>query len=198
MSPVKFKELPFRTRPDLTPYLIHLTRSSSKRSGLENLVNILKTGVIRGTLRYIRGSRPAACFMDVPFLALKYVCTEENASRYEQYGVIVSKRTAYERGVRPVLYLSPTEEDKLEIPDGQLWKVVRLEVSEDGWISWLHEREWRCPNKFELPEKVVGVMVNTLGDVEELQEQLADDLEEFKSVPRCILPLSVVCQGLNL
>jgi len=46
MPGVKFKQLPFKIRPDLTPYLIHLTRETPDDgySGLGNLSSILRTG----------------------------------------------------------------------------------------------------------------------------------------------------------
>jgi hypothetical protein len=46
-----FEDLPFEERPDLTPYLVHLTKNtkaSDKFSALDNLINILKTGEIWG------------------------------------------------------------------------------------------------------------------------------------------------------
>lgn len=71
-----FKELPFNKHPDLTPYLIHLTRNSereNKNSALDNLISILKTGKIWGSdaSGYIKGPNTASCFMDVPFMSLK-------------------------------------------------------------------------------------------------------------------------------
>ena len=42
----EFEELPFFKRPDLTPYLVHLTKntkSENDRSAFKNLVNILRT-----------------------------------------------------------------------------------------------------------------------------------------------------------
>jgi len=197
MSPVDYRKLPFWTRPDLTPYLIHLTRTRGGRSAFENLVKILRTGAIEGSTRtgFIKGSTPAACFMDVPFHALKAVCTPENAKRYEPYGVVVTKRTAYDRGARPVLYLSDKEQDRLNLPENELWRVVKLEVSGEGWVSWLHEREWRCPEEFRLPNQFVGVIVRSLNEAVGLRQLLGEE-EDFKARPKCILPLEVICQGL--
>lgn len=47
-----FDELPFNQRPDLTPYLIHLTRnteSQNDRTAYDNLVSILESGKINGS-----------------------------------------------------------------------------------------------------------------------------------------------------
>ncbi len=101
MAPVDFDRLPFNQRPDLTPYLIHLTRGTEDDDGysaLDNLVSILEHGRIWGSdsrKGFIIGRRRAAYFMDVPFLALKYVCTRENRQRYEPYGVVIGKKYAY-------------------------------------------------------------------------------------------------------
>jgi len=134
MAGKEFEELHFTERPDLTPYLIHLTRGTEAEddhSALDNLISILEDGEIWGSEPgqapgYIKGKRPAACLMDVPFAALKHVCTEANAGRYAPYGVVVSKRWAYNHGARPVLYLSDEEVERLCIRDGELWRVVRL------------------------------------------------------------------------
>lgn len=99
-----FEKLPFFERPDLTPYLIHLTRNTKAengRSAFKNLVKILRTGKIRGSKNgkgkgYIKGSNRAACFMAVPFYALKYILNADNSDpddpRYEAFGVLVIKK----------------------------------------------------------------------------------------------------------
>jgi hypothetical protein len=125
------------------------------------------------------------------------MCTEANRSRYEPYGVVVSKKFAYKQGARPVLYLSKKERTELQIPRSELWRVVRFEVSDSGWISWLHEREWRCPGSFNLPKSPSAVLVNTAIDAMELKAVIDADAEEFKSIPKSIVPLQVICQGLE-
>lgn len=50
---VDYKELPFRDRSDLTPYLIHLTKNTKEDdeySAYDNLLSILKKGEIWGVL----------------------------------------------------------------------------------------------------------------------------------------------------
>jgi hypothetical protein len=202
MSPIAFKYLPFKTRPDLTPYLIHLTKASADGySGLENLSSILRVGEIWGSTStgFVKGARSAACFTDVPFIALKNICTPENNARYGPYGVVLPKRAAYTRGARPVLYLSDEEMQALRISADQKWRVVRFEVSEAGWISWLHEREWRCPGNFVLPASIPAVVVKSTADAMLLQSDItAAKKGDFKCIPRSILPLEVICQGLAL
>lgn len=202
-----FDELPFNSRPDLTPYLLHLTKNTRREdefSGYDNLVNILKKGEVWGSKPsqgFIKGKQPATCFMDIPFASLKYVLTPENSDpqkpRYEPYGVAVTKRYAYQKGCRPVLYLSNQDLAKLKIPEDELWRVVRFEVSNEGWISWLHEREWRCKGSFQLPRTTLqAAFVRTTREAAKLTNELVDDPKSFKCIPRAVIPLMVMCQGL--
>lgn len=202
-----FDDLPFRSRPDLSPYLVHLTRRSAKRSAYENLKLILRGGKIRGSTNaagrgFIKGSSPATCFMDIPIGALKYVLQGPKPDsavklRYEPYGVFVLKTTGYRKGCRPVMYLSDDELERVELPRRELWRVVKLHVEGTSWVSWLHEREWRCRGDFELPRSVTGVFVKTAKEASRLSLELHDHAEAYSCIPRCILPLSVVCQGLD-
>lgn len=131
----EFEDLPFYERPDLTPYLVHLTKNAKQDDGFsafENLVNILQEGKIRASQTskgFIKGRHRATCFMDVPFSALKYVLNPRDSDpdnpRYEPYGVVVTKKFAYKYGCRPVLYLSNKETRELGIPSDDLWRVVR-------------------------------------------------------------------------
>ncbi|GAN62512.1 hypothetical protein AA0313_1870 [Acetobacter indonesiensis NRIC 0313] len=159
MSYPTFDDLPFNKRPDLSPYLIHLTKNTKPKddySAYENLVSILQTGRIWGSGKdgYIRGGMKAACFMDVPFASLKYVLTPENTKpsepQYEPYGIVIGKASGYKRGLRPVLYLSDEEVQLLGIPKAEQWRVVRLEKRDDDWVNWVHEREWRCEGTYKL------------------------------------------------
>ena len=200
MSGIDDDELPFNIRPDLTPYLVHLTKKGNGNSALNNLIEILQTGVIKGTDSYVRGSRKAACFMDVPFAALKYVCSRQNSNRYAPYGVVIAKTFAYRRGTRPVLYLSDAEQHRLCITRKELWRVVKLQYSKahSVWESnWLHEREWRCPDRFKLPDEIRAVLVRTAKEAAEVQAIISDDPESFTCLPQSIIPLNVICQGLN-
>ncbi len=200
-----FQELPFNARPDLTPYLLHMTKNTKaddEYSAFDNLVSILRTGKIWGTgaSGYVKGPAEAACFMDVPFASLKYVLTPENMDpqklRYEPYGVVVTKSLAYRRGCRPVLYLSDDETKALGIPRDELWRVVRFEADRDRWISWLHEREWRCKDEFKLPSTVHAVLVRNVHEARKLRKRIAAEPKKFACQPSSIVPLSVMCQGL--
>ena len=192
-------------RPDLTPYLIHLTKNTTSRdqfSAYENLVSILESGKIWGSSSkrgFIKGPNPATCFMDVPFPALKFILDKDNADpgapRYEAYGVVVTKKYAYEQGCRPVLYLSDDEMVRLRIPESEKWRVVRFEHTKTRKISWIHEREWRCQGTFSLPKKPVAVLVQTTRDAAKLAKRIATG-QVCKSQPRSIIPIEIMCQGL--
>lgn len=199
-----FEDLPFWTRPDLTPYLIHLTKNTIEQDGFtafDNLVEILKNGKLHASNHtgFIKGPNKATCFMDVPFNALKYVLDEKNANpinpKYEPYGIFFTKKFAYKKSIRPVLYLSNSETKNLGIPKSELWRIVRFEVKNNEWISFLHEREWRCKGDFKLPNNP-GVLVKTTREYTELTELLKNQHEDFKVIPRTIIPLDIMCQGL--
>lgn len=198
--------LPFSQRPDLSPFLVHLTKNTAREDeydAFDNLVSILKTGEVFGSTTkkgFIKGRSRASCFMDVPLSSLKYVLNEANTNpdhpRYEPFGIVVSKKYAYENGCRPVLYLSDTETKALQIPQDELWRVVRLEGVDGFNVNWLHEREWRAKGAFPVPTKVRAVLVKNTQSAERLHKLIGRERDEFKSVPASIIPLSVLCQGL--
>jgi hypothetical protein len=199
-----FEDLPFNVRPDLTPYLLHLTKRRGERTAFQNLINILKGGTLTASTTqegFIRGPHPATCFMDIPFSALKYILTDQNCRcdppKYEPYGVFFMKITAYQLNLRPVLYLSNDEVDELSIQRDQEWRVVRLEARDDEWINWMHEREWRVKGNVELPETLIGALVQKPSEAVELYRMIHENPNEFHCRPKTILPLSVVCQGLK-
>jgi hypothetical protein len=207
MTKPTFDQLPFNVRPDLTPYLVHLTKHTKREdnhSAYDNLVNILETGRIWGSSKkgFVKGSKPAACFMDVPFASLKYVLNKRDADpqkpRYQPYGVAVTKPTAYKRGCRPVLYLSDRELGELNIPPEQHWRVVRFETEAGRWISFVHEREWRCSGNFKLPRTIHAAFVRTTKEALALTSLLHAEPNRFKCVPRSVIPLTVLCQGLEI
>ena len=198
--------LPFIERPDLSPFLIHLTKRTDENSAFENLIEILKTGKIKGSTTatgYVQVNTPAACFMDVPLGSLKYVLnkaqtkTTSGFPRYEPYGVLISKSWAYDAGARPVLYLSKDEQKfHLKVPPDELWRVVRFEGVSDSTIGWLHEREWRAKGNFKLPPSMLAVLVKSPTEAKKLQTQMTVKPQDFKATALSVLPLRIVCQGL--
>jgi hypothetical protein len=206
MSRPAFEDLPLYERPDLRPYLIHLTKNTVAENGesaFNHLVSILQTGKILGTKTFIKGQDPAVCFMDVAFYSLKkYILNKENTDskdpRYEPFGIFVSKKYAYNEKCRPVLHLSDEDVDRLKIPNSELWRVVKLELSKNRSVSWLHEREWRAKGDFSLPSTWHGVLVRNPTCAEKLEKLIADTPERFKAMRYSVIPLTVLCQGLPL
>ncbi|MDI3812019.1 hypothetical protein QK414_29270 [Pseudomonas aeruginosa] len=206
MAVKESNNLPFLERPDLSPFIIHLTKNTKADDGysaFDNLVSILKTGKIWGSNKekgFIKGPNKAACFMDVPFSALKYILNSSNTKaknpRYEPYGIVISKTFAYRNGCRPVMYLSNEELDNINIPKEELWRVVRLEGVDGEEINWAHEREWRKKGGFSLPIDPHTVLVKNTKDAKRLREMIHDEPNDFKSLPSSIMPLTILCQGL--
>jgi len=52
---------------------------------------------------------------------------------------------------------------------------LRLEVKGKEWISWLHEREWRCKGSFKLPADIHGVLVKNTERAVELTERIRSE-----------------------
>lgn len=201
------KQLPFTARPDLSPYLIHLTRKTEKKSGFLVLQQIIfRDKMLKGSDKtgFIKGSTPAVCFMDIPFFSLKYLFTYNNARRYEPYGIFVKKETAYLNGARPVYYMSQEEENEFfGSRAADKWRIVKLDVDdtnakEPDWICWTQEREWRCPIQYKLDsgDYEYGILVKSIKQAEILSEKIyAADYKGPR--PIAILPLDVICQGLS-
>lgn len=197
--------LPFFERPDLSPFLIHLTRRSKKlqkNSAFENLISILKDGHIKssGSDGFIKGHKRATCFMDTPLSSLKYVLnqrdTKKDNPRYEPYGIVITKKNAFKKGCRPVMYLSQKEEKKIGISQQELWRVVKLSEVDGFGVNWIHEREWRCEGNFDLPKEPIAVLVKDSGEAKRLRNMIEKKPSEFRIKPKSIIPLTVLCQGL--
>lgn len=195
----EFYDLPFNERPDLTPYLIHLTRATKSHSAFENLKLILRSGILNasGNEGFVKGPSKAACFMDVPFSSLKFLLSDSNTSRYSPYGIFCGKEPFYKEGGRPVLYLSDEEMNSLGVVDQEKWRVVKLELGDNGkWTNWQHEREWRIKGNLDLANIPIGILVRRSSEARELMNILLKDPKEFRINPLTIIPLQVICQHL--
>lgn len=163
--------------------LTHFTRASHPGSAVDNLVGILKAGVVRASSRMIRTKRPVVCFFDAPFEHPARVFDRRSRRRYEPFGVAVSKEYAFQMGARPVIYL-PWQEAAAMLPSEELWRVVSLEIDREPAVDWTFEREWRMAGDLALAAGETVVLVENWRDADEIYER-------FDGHPPCagVLPL---------
>jgi len=164
--------------------LTHFTRASTTATALDNLVAILKDGLIRGGTRMIRGARPSVCMFDVPIAELRTILDRRNRRRYEPFGIAVDKRYAFTMGARPVIYLPWHEAEKILAPE-ESWRVVSLELDQDAPVDWSFEREWRIAGNLAVERPQAVALVETWNDVDEI-------FDRFDGQPPCagVIPLA--------
>ncbi len=124
------------------------------------LFNIVSDGVIKASTSksgFIAGATPAVCFQDAPLASIcqnvfyeqKYQeSNKDTKTRYRGAGVSISKRYAYGKRARPVIY-DKTADAKAYLPPDQWWRIVNFDLdNEKKIIDWTHEREWRVAHDF--------------------------------------------------
>ena len=163
--------------------LTHFTRAGKTSSALDNLVTILRDGVIRGSTRMVREGRAVVCLFDVPIGDLRVLLDRRNRRRYEPFGIAIEKRYAFRAGARPVIYLPSREAESLLSP-GERWRVVALELERDAPIDWSYEREWRLAGDLALPAGRAVALVENWRDADEIYDR-------FQGQPPCagVIPL---------
>src|SRR5260370_16777612 len=107
--------------------LTHFTRAGKTSSALDNLVTILREGVIRGSTRMVREGRAVVCLFDVPIGDLRVLLDRRNRRRYEPFGIAIEKRYAFRAGPRPVIYF-PSPAPEILLPPGTPYPVVPLDL----------------------------------------------------------------------
>ncbi|MGH7987297.1 MAG: hypothetical protein ACREQX_13545, partial [Candidatus Binataceae bacterium] len=170
--------------PPAAAMLTHFTRASGDGGGaLDNLVAILRAGVIRGAVRMVRGKQATVCLCDAPLGELNELLRRSNRRRYEPFGIALDKRYAFAAGARPVIYLPWAEAEQL-LDDTQMWRVVPLELSNDSLVDWTFEREWRHLGDLTFPAHRSVALVETWRDADEIYDR-------FDGSPPClgVLPL---------
>lgn len=164
--------------------LTHFTRASKTASALDNLVAILKDGIIRGGSRMVRGRQSAVCMFDVPIAELRAILDRRNRRRYEPFGIAVDKRYAFTMGARPVIYLPWREAAKI-LPPEESWRVVSIEMEKKPTVDWTFEREWRVASDLPFDPRLAAALVENWKDVDEI-------FERFDGRPPCagVIPLA--------
>jgi len=163
--------------------LTHFTRRSAEGDALDNLVGILRTGIIRGSTRMVRTRRTVVCLFDAPWSELNRLLMRANRRRYEAFGIAIDKGYAFAMGARPVIYM-PWPEAYQMLDERELWRVVAIDLQQTPPLDWTFEREWRVAEQLKLPEQGAVALVETWRDADELYDR-------FGGAPPCagIIPL---------
>lgn len=107
-------------RPDLSTFLVHLTRQHGGNSAIQNLEFILDQSVIRAdsrlgpaagrTLPVRAQDQRVVCFSETPLEHTWTLCEEitGRSTKLEPYGLVFTKAYGRRRGVNPVWYTDIT------------------------------------------------------------------------------------------
>ena len=171
------------TIPPSGAMLAHFTRTSRGGSALDNLVAILRDGVLRASSRMVRSKSAVVCLFDAPLSELSKALDPGNRRRYQPFGIALDKRYAFGMGARPVIYL-PLREARRILPSEELWRVVSLDIDRTPAIDWSFEREWRIPGDLPLNPRHAVALVESWRDVDAV-------FEHFDGRPPCagVIPL---------
>jgi hypothetical protein len=163
--------------------LTHFTRRSADGDAMDNLVAILRTGIIRGSTRMVRTKRAVVCLFDAPLSELNRLLVRNNRRRYEPFGIAMDKRYAFAMGARPVIYMPWSEASEM-LDEQELWRVVAIDLDQTPPLDWTFEREWRVAEQLKLPSEGTVALVETWRDVDDLYDR-------FEGAPPCagIIPL---------
>ncbi len=166
-----------------TTMLTHFTRRSAGGDAMDNLVAILRSGMIEGAMRMVRTKRAVVCLFDAPLSELNRLLVHNNRRRYEPFGIAMDKRYAFAMGARPVIYLPWLEACQM-LDERELWRVVAIDLGRTPPLDWTFEREWRIAEQLKLPSEGTVALVETWRDVDDLYDR-------FKGAPPCagIIPL---------
>lgn len=128
------------------------------------LLNIIRLGGLlsgysfRGGRTTIYGGKPAICATEMPIYSFsEYVRKRGKADEVSAYGIAFLKSEFYEAGGRPVIYgltlnenVSYRENNSFSrifnesvLPLQEQFRYVAYSPTNDKWIDWSHEREWR-------------------------------------------------------
>lgn len=137
----------------------------------EKMMNIIRARTVYASpVPHLPNSPKAVCFTECIWGGLVQM-----AEQYSQYGFVVSKRTVFEKGGGPALYVRG---DTLK----SIWDAVPCDLEpfiqpfdphgalRSGIIlDWVHEREWRLPIDFEFDDGDIEYMiVDTIEDANAL------------------------------
>ncbi|WP_461481441.1 hypothetical protein [Porticoccus sp.] len=162
-------------RIDLTHRVVHLVRAETDEQALEVLFQIAYDEFLSGTNRAVIGGSRVICFSEAPeseFIKEKY--------HFRPFGVSVSKKWLFNQNGRPVIYQPKSEH--CFIDPSMHWKIVSYSPTEDEWVDWSWQREWRIQaDRLELPSDEAVFLVPSEAWKEKL-EGLYIQEEEYRAM----------------
>jgi Putative abortive phage resistance protein AbiGi, antitoxin len=110
-------------RTDLSTFLVHLSREFNGQSAKQNLLSIIRSGVIEARSAFGMAakkleaahlpteSQRCVCFTETPLQHVNLLTEEIDGRtyRFERYGIAVTRKQGRRSGVNPVWYLDITE-----------------------------------------------------------------------------------------
>lgn len=198
-------------RPDLSTFLIHLTKGSDEETAFNNLKSIIRGKTLLKSY-YTVDDKKVVCFTETPIGCIKTaegLTSYTNYHKYSRFGIMVYKKDVYQQGGRPVLYLEAKYLSKL--PKEIRWRHQKFEPS---FTSVKHdytwEREWRMVGDFKFEgiyyEAIVPSIAKRLKtelddehiriyedcqnkNIEDLGfDELCDTSRELETIENCLPP----------
>ncbi|WP_044527077.1 hypothetical protein [Francisella philomiragia] len=126
-------------RLDISDTLIHFIRAETKEAAFSKLLEIIDSGILKGSSNMIKGSYNCVCFTETPVAIIKK--DGFNRMQFQDFGIIFNKKDLFTKGARPVIY--QTDEEYEFLADQIKWKHVKYDLSTQNKVDWTHEREWR-------------------------------------------------------
>ncbi|MFC2050784.1 hypothetical protein ACFLTN_06370 [Chloroflexota bacterium] len=159
------------TSDPLFPYL--------ESTALEKLMNILRSKTIYPSpMPYLPNNPKAVCFTECIWDALI-----ELADRYSPYGIVFSKRTIFEKGGGPTLYVRG---DNLKSMGNEIPECIEALIAPfdpeavlmpGNILDWCHEREWRLPHELEFQHSDIEyLIVHSIADANEIVETFGTEV----------------------
>lgn len=147
------------------------------RDGFATLEHIIRSGVLRGRARMIRGQKPMISFTTViPALLNDYVQFRSTLARwtFEPYGIAIPTKLLRNHGIRPVIY---GDDDLYEsLPDSDR---SYFQVAKGGSSDWSGEREWRLFGDLDLKSIKEHVKLITLREDEAIHLRRTTDFDSI-------------------
>jgi hypothetical protein len=163
-------------RPDLSTFLIHLTRGETDEVAFKTLKSIIRSKILFQS-QYKVGNENVVCFTETPVGCIKTADGLRNYTDFQKYslfGIMVYKEDVHKDGGRPVLYLE--EEFKEQLPSKIKWRHQIFEPTfSTVKYDWTWEREWRMIGNFNFAHRYYEAIVPSLYFAERLKKELGEE-----------------------